>query len=109
MPYYLTQCSYTSEAWANQVQNPENRFEKLSPMLKSFGVNIVQAFMALGEYDLVMILEAPDNQTIASMLMAVAGAGAVTNLKTTALITPEEGVAALKDAGKVDYSPPKGK
>ena len=48
MPYYLTQCSYTSEAWANQVQNPENRFEKLSPMLSKFGVNIVQAFMALG-------------------------------------------------------------
>ena len=107
MPYYLTQCSYTSEAWANQVQNPENRFEKLSPMLGKFGVKIVQAFMALGEYDLVMILEAPNNKTIASMLMAVAGAGAVTNLKTTALITPDEGVDALKDAGKVPYTTPK--
>ena len=107
MPYYLTQCSYTSEAWANQVKNPENRFGKLSPMLNKFGVKIVQAFFALGEYDLVLIMEAPDNKTIASLLMAIAGAGAVTNLKTTALIAPEEGLEALKGASRVDYSPPK--
>ncbi len=42
MPYYLTQCSYTLEAWANQVKNPENRFEKLSPMFNKFGIKIVQ-------------------------------------------------------------------
>jgi len=87
MPYYLTQCSYTSEAWSNQVKNPENRFEKLSPMLDSFGVKITQAFFALGEYDLVLIMEAPDNKTIASLLMAISGSGGVTNLKTTALIS----------------------
>ena len=52
-------------------------------------------------------MEAPDNKTIASLLMAIAGAGAVTNLKTTALIAPEEGLEALKGASRVDYSPPK--
>ena len=106
MPYYLTQCSYTSEAWSNQVKNPENRFEKLSPMLDKFGVKITQAFFALGEYDLVLIMEAPDNKTIASLLMAISGAGAVTNLKTTALISAEDGIAALRNASNLNYSPP---
>ncbi len=63
--------------------------------------------MALGEYDLVMIMEAPDNKIIASLLMAVSGAGDVTNLKTTALITSDEGLEALQDAGSIDYSSPK--
>ena len=106
MPYYLTQCSYTSEAWSNQVTNPENRFEKLSPMLDSFGVKITQAFFALGEYDLVLIMEAPDNKTIASLLMAISGSGGVTNLKTTALISAEDGIDALRNASNVNYSPP---
>ena len=41
-------------------------------------------------------------------LMAISGAGAVTNLKTTALISAEDGIDALRNASNVNYSPPQG-
>ena len=107
MSYYLTQASYSSEAWMAQIKNPENRFEKLRPMLDRHGVKIIQSFFAFGEYDLVIIFSAPDEKTIASVLMSVAGSGAVSKMKTTALMAIEDGVDALKAAGSVDYSPPK--
>ncbi len=53
-------------------------------------------------------MEAPDNNTMASLLMAISGAGAVTNLKTTALISAEDGIDALRNASNVNYSPPQG-
>ena len=49
MSYYLTQASYSSEAWMAQIKNPENRFEKLRPMLDGHGVEIIQAFFAFGD------------------------------------------------------------
>ena len=106
MSYYLTQASYSSEAWMAQIKNPENRFEKLRPMLDGHGVEIIQAFFAFGEYDLVIIFSAPDEKTIASVLMTVAGSGAISQMKTTELMAIEEGIDALKAAGSVNYSPP---
>ena len=106
MSYYLTQASYSSEAWMAQIKNPENRFEKLRPMLDGHGVEIIQAVFAFGEYDLVIIFSAPDEKTIASVLMTVAGSGAISQMKTTALMAIEEGIDALKAAGSVNYSPP---
>ena len=107
MSYYLTQASYSSESWMAQIKNPENRFEKLRPMLDRHGVEIIQAFFAFGEYDLVIIFSAPDEKTIASVLMTVAGSGALSQMKTTtALMAIEEGIDALKAAGSVNYSPP---
>ena len=106
MSYYLTQASYSSEAWMAQIKNPENRFEKLRPMLDRHGVEIIQAFFAFGEYDLVIIFSAPDEKTIASVLMTVAGSGAISQMKTTTLMAIEEGIDALKAAGSVNYSPP---
>lgn len=35
MAHYLFQCSYTPEAWATQLKNPQNR--DVTPVLEAFG------------------------------------------------------------------------
>lgn len=62
-------------------------------------------YYAFGEYDIVMISEAPDNVTVASIIIAAAG-GAVGSVKTTPLMTAAEGMEAIKKAGAVAYPPP---
>ena len=58
MAHYLVQGSYTSGAWANQIQNPQNRIEQVGKMFASKGVNIITGYYAFGDFDLCLIIEA---------------------------------------------------
>ena len=50
----------------------------------------------------------PDNTRVASALMAAASSGALKSLKTTPLMTWEEGLEAMRGASDVVYRPPGG-
>lgn len=103
MPYFLTQASYTSEAWSALMRNPHDRFEALRPVLEKLGGRIVNGFFAYGEYDVVLILETPDEASAAALAIAAAGGGALRSTKTTQLISAAEGVEILKKAASCGY------
>jgi uncharacterized protein with GYD domain len=105
MPYFLTQASYTSEAWSALMRNPHDRFEALRPVVEKLGGRIVNGFFAYGEYDIVLILEMPDEASAAALVVAAAGSGALRSTKTTQLITAAEGVEILKKAASCGYKP----
>ena len=44
---------------------------------------------------------------MAACAMAVSSSGAFTEFKTTPLLSVQEGIAAMKEAAKLDYKPPK--
>lgn len=106
MAYYLTQASYSPEAWKAQTQNPQDRSKQISGLLEAAGGRLIGLYFAFGEYDLVLISEAPDNATVASVLIAATASGAVSNIKTTPLMSYEEGLSAIKTAGSINYKPP---
>ena len=107
MPYFLTQASYTSDAWNALMRNPHNRFEALQPVVEKLGGRIVNAFFAYDEYDVVLILEMPDEASAAALAVATAGGGALRATKTTQLITAAQGVEILKKAASCGYKPVK--
>lgn len=107
MPYYLIQASYTPEAWARLVQNPEDRRESLRAMVDAVGT-LHHSWLSFGDHDVVFIYEMPDNTRVASALMAAASSGALKDLKTTPLMTWEEGVEAMRRASEIAYRPPGG-
>jgi len=53
-----------------------------------------------------MIAEFPDDQTAAAFSMRAAGAGHLKALKTTPLLTLEEGLGAMGRSGSLDYPVP---
>jgi uncharacterized protein with GYD domain len=106
MPLYMFQASYTSEAWAAQLNNPQNRVEQVRPLIEGQGGKILGAYYAFGEYDLVMILEAPDNVSVAALALAAAAGGAVKAQRTTVLMRIEEGIEAMRRASGTGYRPP---
>ena len=52
------------------------------------------------------IRDRPDNVTAAALSIAVSAAGAVNNIKTTPLMSPDEGLEAIKKAADSVYTPP---
>lgn len=110
MPHYLVQLAYTPEAWAAQLRNPQNRLEVVGPAIERVGARIESVYYAFGDYDLVLILEAPDNATAAGVSLAFSAGGAVKAIKTTPLLPLEEGLAAMRTGAEVAaaYRPPAG-
>ena len=106
MPYYLVQVAYTKEAVQHMDEHPHNRIEAVRPAYEELGVTIQEAFLAFGDYDVVLLLEAPDNVHMAAISMAVTAGGAITHYKTTPLMTWDEGVEAMRLAGGSSYTPP---
>lgn len=108
MPTYMYQASYTSDAWQRQIQNPQNRAEQIRTMVEANGGKLLCFFYTFGETDVIAIAELPDNVSSASLALAVAGSGTAKSIKTTVLMSPEEGLEAMRRASGTGYRPPGG-
>ncbi len=108
MAHYLLQVAYTSEAWVSMVKHPQDRIEAVSKAVENLGGSVVGGWLSFGEYDTVAILEMPDNVSMAAFAVAVAAGGACKSVKTTPLLSAEEGTEAAMRAAKAGYTPPKG-
>lgn len=100
MSYYLLQASYRSESWKAQLRKPQSVIDRLKPVIQSMGGRIESAFFTFGEYDVVLVMELPDNVSAAAFAMIGAAGGALSAVKTTPLLTVEEGLQAMKKAAK---------
>lgn len=105
MPSYLVQVSYTAEALSALIAKPQDRSEAVNKVIEKLGGKSMGAWLSFGDYDLVMIVEMPNNVTAAALSLAAAAGGSCKTVKTTPLISVEEGMAALKKAGTSGYKP----
>jgi uncharacterized protein with GYD domain len=105
MPSYLLQASYTSEALASLVKNPQNRTEIIRKTVKNLGGKLIGSWLSFGDQDVVLIVDFPDNVSAAAMALAAAAGGSLKSTKTTPLFTIEEGLAASKKAAASGYVP----
>jgi uncharacterized protein with GYD domain len=106
MPLYMTQVGYTSEAWAALTRNPEDRSEAFGRLAESMGGRLLSLYNSFGEYDVVVIYEAPDEVAAASIILAAITPGHLSKVKTTVLLSAEEGVEAMRKAGGATYRAP---
>ncbi len=106
MPHYLMQVSYTPDAWAALMRQPQDRAEAIRPLIEGVGGKLDAFYFAFGEHDVVLLAEIPDNVTTAALAIAVAGAGAVNAFRTTVLLTSAEARQAMERAAAIPYSAP---
>ena len=107
MAIYMSQFTYTAEAWAALSKNPVDRRHGLRNLFDSVGGKLIELYYSFGSHDGVILYEAPDDQSVAAALIAALGAGHVRSISTTHLIPVEDMVAALGRAGSLTYSAPK--
>ena len=108
MAYYLLQAAYTGDAWGTQIKGPQNVIDRVRPAIEGLGGKIESAFYAFGEYDVIAIVQFPDNVSAGAFSVAGAAGGAIKSIKTTPLMTVEEGMEMMRKAGGAGYRPPGG-
>jgi len=96
MALYIYQASYTAKSMAAQLRDPQDPVEAIKSALEDLGATIVVAGFPFGEYDVLVVYEAPDDMTAASVAMAVAAAGDVKSAKTTRVLSGQEWVESLR-------------
>ena len=96
MTLYMYQASYTAKSMAAQLTQPRDPVESIRPTLEDLGAKILVAGFPFGEYDLLVVYEAPDDLTAASVAMAVAAEGEVKSAKTTRLLSGQEWLESLR-------------
>jgi uncharacterized protein with GYD domain len=103
---YMTQFAYTAEAWKALVKKPEDRAAVFAEHAEKLGGRMISLYYCLGEYDGVVLFEAPDERTAASILFTAISPGHLKSTKTTTLLTVEETVEAMRLANAESYPGP---
>ena len=106
MPLYMTQFSYTPEAWATLSQNPEDRSAAVREAAESMGGRLIFFSYSFGEYDGVFIGEYPDETAAATLALVGVAAGHLKTIKTTPLLSVEDAMEAMRRTGAVMFRRP---
>lgn len=106
MAYYMIQTAFTADAWSKMIKTPQDRAQQVRPMIEKLGGKLEGYWTCFGDYDAVLIVQAPDNISAAALSLAAAAGGALRAAKTTPLLTMDESVEAMKRAGKAEYKAP---
>ena len=105
MPSYLLQVSYNAAAWAAMIKRPHDRAEVVRKPIEKLGGKVEGFWMTFGDYDVIGVIEMPDNVSAAGLAIAFAGGGALKSVRTTPLLSANEAVEAMKKAGASGYKP----
>jgi len=106
MPLYMVQASYTPQAIAAMVKSPQDRTEAIRALAAGAGGQVRDVFFSQGDYDIVVVYEAPDAEAANAVALASIGAGHLRALKTTPLFTGAEMMGAMRRAGQLPLRPP---
>ena len=81
MPSYIALLKYTAQGIANINESPK-RLDAGRKESKKSGVKIKDTYLTMGSYDLVCIIEAPDDESYAKAILTL---GAQGNVQTETL------------------------
>jgi uncharacterized protein with GYD domain len=110
MAFYLYQLTYSKDAIKAMVAKPTDREAAARKLIEALGGKLHHLFFAFGEYDVICLIEGPDDTFMMAGAAAVASAGTVSGSSTVKLMTATDAMAAMTLAGKVtgSYVPPQG-
>ena len=76
MPTYIALLTWTQQG-IGKVKGSPKRLDDGRKAFKKSGAEIKDVYMTLGRYDLVCVIEAPDDETYAKAILGLASAGNV--------------------------------
>jgi uncharacterized protein with GYD domain len=101
---YLIEASYTSEGVKGVLkEGGSGRRTAIEQLITSAGGKVESFYFVFGDHDVIVVVDLPDNATVAAVSLGVSAAGGATTA-VRVLLTPEEVDAAAKKT--IDYRPP---
>ena len=81
MPTYIALIDWTDQG-VRDFKSSVDRYEAARDRLEGLGVRFTDVHWTLGAHDIVAVIDAPDEETLAAALLVVAAQG---NIRTTTL------------------------
>ena len=95
MSHYILLINWTDQG-IGKVKESYDRYSSFRKSLENAGGKLVGGYYTFGEYDLVLIIEAPNDEAVMSMMLKVGSAGNV-RTKTLKAFSAEIGMKIIKD------------
>lgn len=81
MPTYIALARWTNQG-LQKIQESPSRLDAARKAFEAAGIKLKEFYMVMGQYDTVIVVEAPDDTTLAKATLALASKG---NLQTETL------------------------
>jgi len=94
MAYYVILSNLTDEGRRTIKQRPE-RILEVNKEIEAMGVKVLKQYALLGMYDIVNIVEAPNNETVMKMSVEIGSRGSV-QMTTLPAVPVEEFIKNVK-------------
>ena len=87
MAKYISLVKYTAKGVENVKESP-NRFDAFKQLCESMGVTVEGFYLTMGRYDIILIVDAPNPETVAKIILTTTSGGAISTETLPAF--PEE-------------------
>jgi len=88
MSTFIILANYTEQGIANVKQSPK-RLDAARELAKSMGATLKDFYLCMGVYDMAVIVEAPNDEAVAKLALALGSAGNVRTTTIRAFAEPE--------------------
>jgi uncharacterized protein with GYD domain len=95
LSHYILLINWTDQGIGKIKESPD-RFNQFKAMVEKVGGKLIGGYYTFGEYDVVIVMEAPNDEAVMSLMLKIGSAGNV-RTKTLKAFTAEEGIKIIKD------------
>jgi uncharacterized protein with GYD domain len=74
MPIYITLAKFTQKG-IEEIKEGPNRLEEAKKTFEAMGAKIKDFYLVAGKYDMLVIVEAPNDETIAKLALSIGSKG----------------------------------
>ncbi len=95
MSHYILLINWTEQG-ISKINESSDRYSAFKSSVENAGGKLIGGYYTFGEYDVVLIIEAPNDEVVMSLMLKVGSYGNV-RTKTLKAFTAEEGKTIIKD------------
>lgn len=104
MTTFITQARFTKEGLKGMVAAPEDHAEVVGRLIAAVGGQLTAYYLTSGDYDILLIFEAPSYEDVVPALIVAAAGSGVADLKTVTALKSSEMKSAFAKAGSIALS-----
>ncbi|MGA7487946.1 MAG: GYD domain-containing protein [Xanthobacteraceae bacterium] len=97
----MTQACFTEEGRERMIAAPEDCVEALDRLIAQAGGKLIAHYLTTGDYDIVLLFQAPSYEATAPALVAAAAGSDVADMSTVSVLTASEMKRAFVNARAV--------
>ena len=86
----------STEQGISKIKESSDRYNSFKASLEKAGGKLIGGYYTFGEYDVIIIIEAPNDEVVMSLVLKVGSAGNV-RTKTLKAFNAEQGIKVIKD------------